>query len=214
MTGRFRIFLVAALLLAAGVQSVAKAPPPEPVVRQDAGKERRRIVQGFDGGMMVHTGYLRGSLDQIGYDAKGLPVGIGGVLRLHLGKHFRVGGEAYMSNLNQKRNGSKLKYFWGGLVLDTYMNIGRLQPYLGFTVGGGAMTTLLMTERPESAWAPVDGTFYNKQGFFAVDPFVGFDVTIIGPVHLTLKADYLFPVNDWKLLPHGPRVYLGIIFHH
>ncbi len=214
MTGRLRIFLVAVLLLSAGVQTVAKAPPPEPVVRQDVGQERRRIVQGFDGGMMVHTGYLRGSLDQIGYDAKGLPVGVGGTLRLHLGKHFRIGGEGYVSNLNQKKNGSRLKFAWGGLVLDAYMNIGRLRPYLGFTIGGGAMTTFLMTERPENAWAPVNGTYYNRQGFFAVDPFAGFDVAVIGPVYITFKADYLLPVNNWSLLPHGPRVSVGVIFHH
>lgn len=29
--------------------------------------------------MMLHTGYLRGNLDAIGYEAKGMPVGIGGV---------------------------------------------------------------------------------------------------------------------------------------
>ena len=119
-----------------------------------------------------------------------------------------------MSNLNQKRNGSKLKYFWGGLVLDTYMNIGRLQPYLGFTVGGGAMTTLLMTGKPASAWDPIDDTYYHKAGFLAIDPFLGCDFTVSGPMHLTLKVDYLCAIRDTRLLPHGPRIYVGFLFYH
>ena len=178
-------------------------------------QERRQILRGFDGGMMVHTGYLSGTLEAIDYSTKGLPFGVGGALRLHLGRHFRVGGEGYVSTLKQRGSASgSLKYGWGGVLADAYMTIGRLQPYLGVTVGGGAMTTLLMFEKPESDWATIDGTLYRKQGFFAVDPFVGFNVAVIGPMHLTFKVDYLFPISEYGLLPHGPRVYVGIIFFH
>lgn len=206
-------YLLLFLLLLAGTQAPAK-------VRQDPGneqeqKQKRKVLQGFDGGMMVHAGYLRGTLEQIGYDAKGVPVGLGGVLRLHLGRHFRIGGEGYVSTLNQMKNGSKLKYGWGGILADAYMNIGRLRPYVGVTVGGGAMTTLLMTEQPQNDWAQIDGTYYHKQGFLAVDPFIGFDIAVIGPMRITLKADYLLPVTSgFEMLPHGPRVYFGFIFSH
>lgn len=206
-------YLVVILLFIAGMPVLAKVRP-EPGGGQGE-KQGRKVLQGFDGGMMVHAGYLRGNLEQIGYDAKGVPVGLGGVIRLHLGKHFRVGGEGYVSNLGQLKNGSKLKYGWGGILADAYMNIGRLRPYVGVTVGGGAMTTLLMTEKPSEDWAQINGTYYNKQGFLAVDPFVGFDISVIGPMHITLKADYLLPVGaGFEMLPHGPRVYFGFIFSH
>ena len=176
--------------------------------------QENKLIRGFDGGMMLHTGFLKGTLDPIGYDAKGAPMGIGGAIRLHLGEHFRVGGEGYISTLNQRSNGSYLKYGWGGLLADVYTVLGRLQPYTGLTVGGGAMTTLLMMENPASDWAPIDGTRYHKQGFMAIDPFVGCDFIVSGPMHLTLKVDYLCALSESKLLPHGPRIYFGFLFYH
>ena len=124
--------------------------------------QEKKLLRGFDGGMMVHTGFLAGNLDAIGYQAKGAPTGIGGVIRLHLGEHFRIGSEGYVSTLNQRNNGSYLKYGWGGLLVDFYTVLGRFQPYAGLTLGGGAMTTLLMFEEPVSAWAPVDGTRFHR----------------------------------------------------
>ncbi len=40
--------------------------------------------------MMVHTGYLHGNIKALDYDAKGFTFGLGGVLRFHFGKHFRI----------------------------------------------------------------------------------------------------------------------------
>lgn len=179
-----------------------------------ASAQEKKLIRGFDGGMMLHTGFLKGTLDPIGYDAKGAPMGIGGAIRLHLGEHFRVGGEGYISTLNQRGNGSYLKYGWGGLLADVYTVVGRLQPYAGLTLGGGAMTTLLMMENPGSDWAPIDGTRYHRQGFMAIDPFVGCDFIVSGPMHLTVKLDYLCALSQSRLLPHGPRIYFGFLFYH
>lgn len=184
------------------------------VLAMSAPAQEKKILNGFDGGMMIHTGYLSGMLDAIGYQAQGAPMGIGGVIHLHLGEHFRIGTEGYMSTLRQRSNGSYLKYGWGGLLADYYTVLGCFQPYAGLTLGGGAMTTLLMFKEPASAWAPIDDTRYHKQGFLAVDPFVGCDFIVAGPMHLTLKADYLCALSDAKLLPHGPRVYIGFLFYH
>lgn len=107
-----------------------------------ASAQEKKLLQGFDGGMMIHTGYLS-----------------------------------------------------------------------GLTLGGGAMTTLLMTENPSSAWAPIDGTYYHKQGFMAIDPFIGCDFILSKPMHLTLKVDYLCALSESKLLPHGLRVYFGFLFY-
>ena len=76
------------------------------------------------------------------------------------------------------------------------------------------MTTLLMMENPSSAWAPIDDTYYHKQGFMAVDPFIGCDFIVSGPMHLTLKLDYLCAISQSTLLPHGPRAYIGFLFYH
>ncbi|MBO4263701.1 MAG: hypothetical protein J5871_03360 [Bacteroidales bacterium] len=179
-----------------------------------ASAQEKKLLHGFDGGMMVHTGYLSGNLDAIGYQAKGAPMGIGGVIRLHLGEHVRIGGEGYVSTLHQRGNGSCLKYGWGGLLADCYTVLGRFQPYAGLSLGGGAMTTLLMFEEPASAWAPIGGTRYRKQGFMVIDPFVGCDFIVAGPMHLTCKVDYLCAFSESKLLPHGPRVYIGFLFYH
>lgn len=176
--------------------------------------QEKKLLRGFDGGMMVHTGYLSGNLDAVGYQATGAPLGIGGVIRLHFGGHFMVGSEGYVSTLSQRSNGSYLKYGWGGILANFYTVLGRFQPYAGLTLGGGAMTTLLMFEEPASAWEPVDGTCYHKQGFMAIDPFVGCDFIVAGPMHLTLKVDHLCAISESKLLPHGPRVYIGFLFYH
>lgn len=176
--------------------------------------QEKKLLRGFDGGMMIHTGYLQGNLEPIGYDVKGMPVGVGGAIRLHLGNHFRIGGEGYISTLSQRGNGSYLKYGWGGLLADFYTVLGRFQPYAGLTLGGGAMTTLLMMENPSSAWASIDGTYFHRQGFMAIDPFIGCDIIVSKPMHLTLKVDYLCALSESKLLPHGPRVYFGFLFYH
>ena len=176
--------------------------------------QEKKLLRGFDGGMMIHTGYLQGNLEPIGYDVKGMPIGVGGAIRLHLGKHFRIGGEGYISTLSQRGNGSYLKYGWGGLLADFYTVLGRFQPYAGLTLGGGAMTTLLMMENPSSAWASIDGTYFHRQGFMAIDPFIGCDIIVSKPMHLTLKVDYLCALSEPKLLPHGPRVYFGFLFYH
>ena len=179
-----------------------------------ASAQEKKRLQGFDGGMMVHTGYLQGKLDAADYEAKGMPLGIGGVVRLHFGNHFRIGGEGYVSTLNQRGNGSYLKYGWGGVLADFYTVLGKFQPYAGITLGGGAMTTLLMAETPASPWAPIDGTRYHRQGFMAIDPFIGCDFIVSGPMHLTLKVDYLTALSESAILPHGPRVYFGFLFYH
>ena len=44
--------------------------------------QENKLIHGFDGGMMVHTGYLSGHLDAIGYDVKGMPAGVSSATRL------------------------------------------------------------------------------------------------------------------------------------
>jgi len=174
---------------------------------------KEKVLRGFDGGMMLHAGYLGGTLVPGEAPVSGCPFGLGGVARLHLGKCFRIGGEGYVSTMNLRGNGSYLRYGWGGILADVYGVFGRFQPYGGVTLGGGAMTAVLMTETPSEAWAPIDGTRYRKQGFMAVDPFVGCDFILTKAIHLTLKVDCLCGFGRDLQMPVGPRVYFGVLFY-
>lgn len=177
--------------------------------------QEKKIYRGFDGGMMIHSGFLRGTIDPIGYQASGAPFGIGGVARVHLGGHFRIGGEGYLSTMSLKDNGSYLKLGWGGLAMDGYLTAGRWMPYLGITLGGGSATTLLMNENPVADWSPVNNTIYHRQGFMALDLYAGCDFIVSKAMHLTLKVDCLHSLmGGHQTLPFGPRVYFGFLFYH
>ena len=57
-----------------------------------------KVIKGFSGGMMVHTGYLRGCDNPFDFNPKGMTFGIGGVAKLHITDHFRAGFEGYFCN--------------------------------------------------------------------------------------------------------------------
>lgn len=178
-------------------------------------QEERKVINGFDGGMMIHVGYLQGNIPSIQYQAKGATFGLGGVARVHLGKHWMIGGEGYVSTLRQMKNGSFIKYGWGGLLGEFYWAFRHVMPYIGVTFGGGACTYLLMFEGDRTDWQPEQNAVFHKQSFLAIDPFIGCDFIVSKAVHLTLKADCLNSLSHGNLLmPTGPRFYIGCIFYH
>lgn len=167
--------------------------------------QEKRGIAGFDGGMMVHTGYLSD-----GGETSGVPLGIGGTARLHFGKHFRAGMEGYVSSLQRLGNGSYVKYGWGGLLGDFRWNFGRWIPYIGLTIGGGTSTSLEMTDLRDGQ---ILGGTFGKKRFMAVDPFIGCELAVSDALHLTIKADFLLTPGAMAL-PKGARIYLGFIFCH
>ena len=95
------------ILLILGMTLVLTGGLPTSAKDRTSDKEKtEKIKFGYDGGMMLHTGYLQGTIPQISHQAKGMPFGIGGAIKFHIGKHFRVGSEGYVSNLKQLKNGS------------------------------------------------------------------------------------------------------------
>ena len=160
-----------------------------------------KVIKGFSGGMMLHTGYLSGCDNPYDFKPSGATFGIGGVAKLHVSEHFRAGFEGYFSTMGLKKevqSGSFNKLFWTGVLADCFWKIGRFYPYVGATVGGGMETAV-----------------YNKKPFFAVDPFVGVEYAVGEALRLTLKADWLLAVNkDGLNRPMGPRMYFGFIFAH
>ena len=204
------------ILLILGMTLVLTGGLPTSAKDRTSGKEKtEKIKFGYDGGMMLHTGYLQGTIPQISHQAKGMPFGIGGAIKFHIGKHFRVGSEGYVSNLKQLKNGSTVKFGWGGILADCRFHCGFLMPYVGVTIGGGARTSSLMLEGNIDDWEKEEEFIFNKQVFLAVAPFVGTDFVVTPKFHLTLKVDWLNAIGGGNLLmPAGPRIYFGFLMYH
>ena len=59
--------------------------------------EDKRVIKGFSGGMMVHSGYQFGSDNPYNLNISSPTFGIGGCAKIHLSKHFRTGFEGFFS---------------------------------------------------------------------------------------------------------------------
>ena len=180
--------------------------------------EDKRIIKGFSGGMMVHSGYQFGGDNPYNLDISSPTFGIGGCAKLHFTKHFRAGFEGYFSTAPIRRDvqsGSHNKLFWTGVLADWYWQKGKLVPYIGATIGGGMETSFYMFEGDKHDWMLEQKSVLHKQPFFAIDPYVGIEYAVGEALRLTLKADWLIAFNsDGLNRPMGPRVYFGFIFAH
>ncbi len=166
----------------------------------------------FSGGMMIHTGYLTGDIVQINHHVGGMPFGLGGVLRFHFFNHLRVGGEGYVSKLSQLHNASYIRLGWGGLLIDGYWKFGRWSPYVGLTLGGGSLSTLLVRDGDASDWTSEKDALIHNTAIMLIDPFIGVEFALSRSMRLTLKADYILPLTHRDECPTGVRLYLGVIF--
>lgn len=215
-----RLLLFIAILFASVVSAGAATEqgPGETQGHEQEQTTGRKAIKGFSGGMMVHTGYLTGCDNPYNYNPSGATFGIGGVAKIHLTQHFRVGFEGYFSNMGLKKevqSGSFNKLFWTGALVDWFWKAGKFYPYVGATVGGGMETAYYMFEGDKHDWLPEPNAVFNKKPFFAVDPFVGVEYAVGEALRLTLKADWLLAVNSEGLnRPMGPRIYFGFIFAH
>ncbi len=180
------------------------------------GKEK--IIKGYAGGMMVHTGYLSGCDNPFGHNTKGVTLGIGGVMKVQVGKHFRTGFEGYVSTMGlggELAEGSYNKVFWTGLLCDWFWKCGRFYPYIGATAGGGMETSYYMFSGDKTDWIPEEKAVFHKEPFFALDPYVGVEYSLKQSIRFTARVDNLLALNKSGLnRPVGPRLYLGILFTH
>lgn len=181
-------------------------------------QSREKFIKGYSGGMFLHTGYLSGGDNPYGFNPHGATFGIGGLVKLRASEHFRFGAEGYVSTLGLDEGvekGSFNKMFWSGALCDFYWTAGRFIPYVGVSVGGGVETSYYMFEGNKNDWHREDYAVFNKQAFFALDPFVGFEYAVGKAFHLSLKLDWLVAVNSGGInRPSGPRLYFGFIFAH
>ena len=179
---------------------------------------KAKIVKGFSGGMMAHTGYQFGCDNPYNLYISSPTFGLGGCAKLHFTKHFRAGFEGYFSTApmrNGVESGSHNKLFWTGVLADWFCTQGKFTPYVGITLGGGVETAFYMFEGDKYDWTKEGDAVLHKQAFFAVDPYVGVEYAVGAALRLTLKADWLIAVNsDGLNKPTGPRIYFGFIFAH
>lgn len=179
--------------------------------------------RGFSGGMMIHTGYLKSnSFDlqtiQGNYittsNVEGIPFGIGGSARLHFGKHLRVGGEGYVSNLRYGVQGTTASVSWGGVLADCVWELGRLWPFVGVVVGGGAVEHIILQDEPANDFVVENNVSYREYTFMAVSPIVGVEYALSEKMHLTFKMDYVINISNPQAdFPSGPRFFLGFMFY-
>ena len=179
--------------------------------------------------MMLHAGYLFGentgavlpSGESI--SPQGMTRGLGGSMRVHLMKHLRVGCEGFSSTMKSgvtdKRDvlqsGSYVRTGWGGILADACWRGKKWWPYIGGSVGGGAMRSLYIVEGNEGDWNAEQTAVFHKQGFGYVNPYVGVDYCITKRIHATFRLDWMLAfAKDQLILPTGPRLYVGILFCH
>ena len=192
-------------------------------------KEKVRVFQGCSGGMMVHAGYLFGQPagailptgEQI--SMQGLTYGLGGSMRVNLWKYLRVGCEGFSSNLKTGvsdqhaflQKGSYIRTGWGGVIADACWRMEKVWPFIGGSIGGGAMRTLSIVDGSQDDWQAEGIAILHKQGFGYVNPYVGMDYCITKRIHATFRLDWMLAfANKQLIFPTGPRLYMGIMFCH
>ena len=184
----------------------------------DMSADNNKLIKGFSGGMMVHSGYQFGGDSPYNLSISSPTFGIGGCAKLHMTNHFRAGFEGYFSTApirKELESGSHNKLFWTGVLADWFWNFGKFTPYVGATVGGGMETAFYMFEGDKHDWLPEGMSVLHKQPFFAIDPYIGVEYAVGEALRLTLKADWLLAINSNGLnQPTGPRIYFGFIFAH
>jgi hypothetical protein len=191
---------------------------------QNSPKETKFRFNGFSGGMALHTGYLYAGTpvfftpDGIavkGEKIHGAPAGIGGMIKLHFGRHFRVGSEGYSSTLVYGKAKNRWSLSWGGLLADSYWQIKKWGLFVGGTVGfGGVQHLALLDANPNDLQIEKQNMFHKYRVILLV-PFVGVEYAFSERIHLCLKMDYIFNVYDRQPdFAEGLRVYLGFSFYH
>lgn len=195
-----------------------------------ADDSQSKVYQGFSGGMMGHAGYLFGENADAPKTDNGLicspqggTFGLGGALRVHLWKHLRVGGEGFVSTMNSGttnmkhvlQKGSYIRTGWGGVLMDACWRKEKVWPYIGGSVGGGAMRSLYVLDGSQDDWIAENKAYLHKQSFFYVNPYVGMDWCMTQKVHMTFRVDWMVALHAGEVvLPTGPRLLVGFMFCH
>jgi hypothetical protein len=189
-----------------------------------------KVYQGFSGGMMAHGGYLFGvnteapkMADGVVCSPQGGTFGLGGALRVHLWNHLRIGGEGFVSTMNSAttnmnhvlKEGSYIRTGFGGVAVDACWRKEKVWPYIGGSIGGGAMRSLYVLEGSQDDWVAEEAAYLHKTPFMYVNPYVGMDWCMTKKVHMTFRIDWMVALHKGDVVkPTGPRLLVGFMFCH
>ncbi len=202
-------------------QAFARGSETSP--REAAPKEKPSMAYGgFTGGMMIHAGYLtagnvtftaNGSPQTFTQKMAGVPVGLGGALKVAFGKHLRVGGEGYVTRLTYGKHKSHANVGWGGLLVEGVLPFPKFRLFAGAVIGGGNMRHIALFEDCPVDFVTETKIGYRKYAFMAVTPYIGADIPLTDKIALVVKADCLFNVSrPQQDFPLGPKLFFGIMF--
>ena len=118
-----------------------------------------------------------------------------------------------MKHVLQK--GSYIRTGWGGVLMDACWRKEKVWPYIGGSVGGGAMRSLYVLDGNQDDWIAENKAYLHKQSFFYVNPYVGMDWCMTQKVHMTFRVDWMVALHAGEVvLPTGPRLLVGFMFCH
>lgn len=190
------------------------------------GTERRDstyqpIFGGVLGGMYLHSGYVSSRPFTFTHNGteyncrlQGTVLGIGGHTKALLGKHIRIGGEAYMSN-HRYENHSKASIMWGGLVADYAWALSRkFNIMLGNTIGRGHFVHTKIFAPVTVDYNADEVVAIRRYGFWCDVPYIACEYILSDRARLTFRTDHMFNIsrseNDFFT---GIRFYVGFTFH-
>lgn len=178
---------------------------------------------GFSGGMMIHSGFVKGKSFEITdasnhviykREMKGFPFGIGGVLHFHFGNYLRIGAEGYASSLKYDKNGSHSSTGWGGFLIDGTYQLNKTLLFIGGTIGGGSVANITLQNKYGDDYQIEENVSYRKYNFVGFSPFMGLEYAFNKKVSLIFKIDYLWNLsNQQPDFTSGFRVYIGFLFY-
>lgn len=184
---------------------------------------QERAFSGCGGGMMVHTGYMAGGNADAPVRLQGVLFGLGGQMNVTLWRHWRIGAEGSVATLDSRHtkyrgqlaDGSYIRNGYGGLQTGAIWQCGRVLPFVGATIGGGAMQTLMILDGSQDDWEAENKTVFHRQGYFFVMPYVGLEYAASKAIHLTFRIDWQAAIhNAALLLPSVVNARIGILFCH
>lgn len=193
------------------------------VFAQEQASKKKMAFAGYSGGMLFHTGYLKGGSFDLynpqgdflqSFTIEGMPIGLGGALRFQFGKHLRIGGEGYASSIRYNNNESYMRIGRGGILADCVWQTGRWMPYAGAAIGGGSVKNLTLLEETKEDFVTEQYTSYRRFSIFTITPFAGVEFALTPKINLVFMADYQFELS--KNAPDfasGARFYIGIMFN-
>ena len=189
------------------------------------GTERRDstslpIFRGILSGMYLHTGYVGSrpfTFTHNGTEYKGrlqgAVYGIGGHAKALLGRHIRIGGEAYISN-HRYENHSKASIMWGGLIADYAWALSRkFNIMLGNTIGRGHFVHTKIFAPVTSDYNADEVVAIRRYGFWCDVPNIACEYILSDRTRMTFRTDYMLNIsrreNDFFT---GIRFYIGLTF--